>query len=425
MLTDSGGTDRTATTDGSGTFSFTGLPAGSYTLTETQPTAFLDGRDTPGTAGGTRSGTDALTGVTVGRGTTETGYLFAEVRGTALSGSVRLDTGAPLAGVQVTLAGTDDLQQRATVTVTTSSTGTYAFTGLRPGTYTVTEQQPAAYGTGTATAGDGGGRDGTNAVTDVVLSPGETATGYVFTDTTGSVAGRVFEDRDANGADDAEPALAGVTVVLLRDGTEVARTTTGTDGRYRFAGLPAGTYAVRGPRPTGCSTAPTSPARSTASPAVPRTASTRSPASSCPAAARRSTTRSASSGRRRCPAPWPCSRADRWPASSWSCAAGRPSVATATTGADGRYSFSGVRPGTYDVVQRQPAGYADGTALPGTGAGGTGGTNATTGVRLLSGTTATGYDFLEAGGSLSGLVYEDANGDGVAQDGEPRWRTSS
>src|SRR5207248_906656 len=43
----------TATTDSTGAYSFTNLRPGTYKLVETQPSAFLDGKDTIGTPGGT------------------------------------------------------------------------------------------------------------------------------------------------------------------------------------------------------------------------------------------------------------------------------------------------------------------------------------------------------------------------------------
>jgi large repetitive protein len=56
----------------------------------------------------------------------------------SLSGEVfNQSTGAGLGGVTVTLTGTNNLGQSVTLTTTTAANGTYSFTGLLPGTYTV------------------------------------------------------------------------------------------------------------------------------------------------------------------------------------------------------------------------------------------------------------------------------------------------
>ncbi len=61
-----------------------------------------------------------------------------------------------------------------------------------------------------------------------------------------SIGDRVWYDDDANGADDGEPGIGGVTVILTdANGAEVARTTTDSNGSYRFTGLIPGTYTGR------------------------------------------------------------------------------------------------------------------------------------------------------------------------------------
>lgn len=51
---------------------FTGIPTSDnagYTVTESQPAGLLDGRDTVGTAGGTASANDVISGIVVASGT--------------------------------------------------------------------------------------------------------------------------------------------------------------------------------------------------------------------------------------------------------------------------------------------------------------------------------------------------------------------
>jgi hypothetical protein len=58
-----------------------------------------------------------------------------------------------IAGVIITLAGTDDLGNTVSRTQTTDANGVYAFGNLRPGSYTITETQPAGYNQGIDTVG--------------------------------------------------------------------------------------------------------------------------------------------------------------------------------------------------------------------------------------------------------------------------------
>lgn len=69
----------------------------------------------------------------------------------------------------------------------------------------------------------------------------------------GAIAGRVWEDMDGDGVrEEGEPPLAGVTARLLdATGGETAVTVTGGDGRYRFDGLPPGSYSVAFVAPAG------------------------------------------------------------------------------------------------------------------------------------------------------------------------------
>src|SRR5207244_5964348 len=51
-----------------------------------------------------------------------------------------------IAGVAIALAGTDDLGHAVNLQQLTDADGFYAFLNLRPGSYTLTETQPAGYG---------------------------------------------------------------------------------------------------------------------------------------------------------------------------------------------------------------------------------------------------------------------------------------
>ena len=94
-------------------------------------------------------------------------------------------------------------------------------------------------------------------------------------------------------------------------------------------------------------------------------------------------------------------------------------IDTTQTGADGRYLFTDLQPGTYGVREIQPSGYFDGADRVGD----VGGVNSTndeiTQIVLGSGIDAREYDFAEIpAAGISGFVYEDDNNDGVMDAGE-------
>ena len=144
------------------------------------------------------------------------------------------------------------------MTVMTDENGAYQFVGLAPGAYRVVIVDPDK--------GDLAGLLPTQAYT------GRGATQAAVTISDASVQGvdfglvapatigdRVWDDKNANGSDEGEPGIGGVTVILTdANGTEVARTTTDANGNYRFTGLIPGTYTVSIEVPDGYTAATTS-----------------------------------------------------------------------------------------------------------------------------------------------------------------------
>ena len=144
------------------------------------------------------------------------------------------------------------------MTATTDEKGAYQFVGLAPASYRVVIVDPDK--------GDLAGLIPTQAYT------GKGATEAAVTITDASVQGvdfglvapatigdRVWNDQDGNGADNGEPGVPNVTVILKdANGVEVARTTTDANGNYRFAGLIPGTYTVDMEVPAGFNAATTS-----------------------------------------------------------------------------------------------------------------------------------------------------------------------
>jgi len=271
---------RPTTTAADGTFNVPDLRPGTYTITEpTQPAGTSNGLTTAGPAGGTAtpigSTPSAVTGIVLTTpGTTAPGNLFAELpANSAVAGRVWLDADnngsigaseAGIAGVTLTLTGTDVAGRAVTATTTTDASGAYRFDGLVPGTYTVTEpSQPPGTLDGVSRPGATGGSASPkgslpSVIGSIPLGVNQASTGHDFGEVpVALISGRVYADNNDNGAvDPGEAGLPGVTLVLTGTddlGQPVRSTvTTAADGSWAFENLRPGTYTVTEPtQPAG------------------------------------------------------------------------------------------------------------------------------------------------------------------------------
>jgi hypothetical protein len=92
------------------------------------------------------------------------------------------NTCAALAGVTVTLTGTNYLGQSVTETTTTNANGSYSFTGLLVGTYSITETPPSQYVDAQNMIGSLGGTLSADAFLNITLTAGANGTSYGFDD---------------------------------------------------------------------------------------------------------------------------------------------------------------------------------------------------------------------------------------------------
>lgn len=137
------------------------------------------------------------------------------------------EVGEPgLSGWTITVTGP------VSASTVTDEDGNYSFTSLPAGTYTLSE---------VAQAGWAQSLPGTGNYT-VVFSPGACVTRNFGNFRPGSISGRKFNDFNNNGADDGEPGLFGWTINL--EGPVNRTTTTDQLGNYTFGNLPPGEYAV-------------------------------------------------------------------------------------------------------------------------------------------------------------------------------------
>jgi uncharacterized repeat protein (TIGR01451 family)/fimbrial isopeptide formation D2 family protein len=87
----------------------------------------------------------------------------------------------PLAAVTLTLTGTDNLGNPITLTTTTLADGSYVFANLRPGSYTLTQVQPAGYADGRDTVGTRfGGTAGNDVISAITIPTGGNASGTSY-----------------------------------------------------------------------------------------------------------------------------------------------------------------------------------------------------------------------------------------------------
>jgi RHS repeat-associated protein len=154
--------NRSAVTDFAGAYRFDNLKAGTYTVTETQPTGWTDGLDTVGTPslGATVQANDRLgiftfpTGVTTAsvnnnfgeRQVSISGWVFADANWNGVQDTAPPNPEVGIGGVTVTL------KNAAGVTIdtrTTQADGSYNFGPRAPALYTVVETQPNGYGSST------------------------------------------------------------------------------------------------------------------------------------------------------------------------------------------------------------------------------------------------------------------------------------
>ncbi|NLD15676.1 MAG: DUF11 domain-containing protein [Gammaproteobacteria bacterium] len=178
----------------------------------------------------------------------------------------------PIAGVTITLTGRDDYGNDVTRTTTTLADGSYKFDNLVPGTYTVTETQPAGWvdgqdnGLGTfdqgGSSGPGTGTVGHDVFSTITLPANTDGVDYNFGELnqfadpsmlTASISGFVYHDANDDGVKDtAEDPIANVVIRLAGENGDVRETTTDANGYYRFDNLePGKKYTVTEIQPSG------------------------------------------------------------------------------------------------------------------------------------------------------------------------------
>ena len=251
LLDASGNVVATTTTDANGTYSFSKLPDGTYSVKVVK-----DGElaDTEQTEDPDANKDNASEPVTLGEDNpTKDNIDFGYVPDYSIHGLVYRDGdrnemhGATEKGYANQTVELRDKDGKVVATTTTDANGAYSFSKLPAGDYTVKVVKDGALTDLDQTEDPDSTKDSASGVISL-SNDHRTETdvnfGYIANN---SINGTIYRDGDRDGKKgDTEGRYSGVTVQLLdKDGKVIATTTTNKDGKYSFEHLPDGTYSVK------------------------------------------------------------------------------------------------------------------------------------------------------------------------------------
>lgn len=251
LLDKDGNVVGTTTTDKDGNYSFTGLNDGTYTVQVDKTGPLADKEQTEDPSGKTDSRSQAITFTRTDPDVTNVNFGYAEdytVSGTVYKDKDRsesLNNSEPgFDGITVNLLGEDG---QVVATTTTKADGTYSFSKLPAGKYTVKVEPSDLLKSYEQTEDPDGTKDHTSGVVQVNHdNPSVENVNFGYAPNF-AINGTIYRDGDRDGKKgDTEGRYSGVTVQLLdKDGKVITTTTTDKDGKYSFEHLPDGTYSVK------------------------------------------------------------------------------------------------------------------------------------------------------------------------------------
>ncbi len=433
----------TTVTNASGIYSFPLLLPGTYYVIFDKPVGFNAtfadlGNDTGDSDANSSTGRTANVTLTGGQSnlTLDAGFyqtvtvgdfVFNDANGNGIQ-----DTGETgLAGVLVSIyrpgfgpdgiAGTSD-DAAVVASQTTAAGGAYSFPGLRPGTYQVGFGALTGYNRTPADQGSDDAKDSDASVTtgltgSYLIAAGSTNNqidaGYYQP---GSISGFVLAD--TNNDDSGDSPLSGVTLTLVNasgspidgdpntSGVQPITAITAANGSYSFAGLAPGTYGVLETQPSGYISVSDKdggnldeirPITVTAGASNSGNNFVEEQLGSISGSVMADTDNNDSGDSPLAGVTVTLKKSNG------------DTVATTVTGANGGYTFPGLPPGSYQVVESDPSGYNSVT------------TNTVSPVVVNAGAATTGVDFVDelTLGTVAGHLYIDSNDNGTQDGGEP------
>ena len=251
LLDASGNVVATTTTDTNGTYSFSKLPDGTYSVKVVK-----DGElaDTEQTEDPDATKDNASEPVTLGEDNPTKDHIdFGYVPDYSIHGLVYRDGdrdethGVTEKGYANQTVELRDKDGKVVATTTTDANGAYSFEKLPAGDYTVKVVKDGALTDLDQTEDPDSTKDSASGVISLGndhRTETDVNFGYIANN---SINGTIYRDGDRDGKKgDTEGRYSGVTVQLLdKDGKVIATTTTDKDGKYSFEHLPDGTYSVK------------------------------------------------------------------------------------------------------------------------------------------------------------------------------------
>ncbi|HEX8914790.1 MAG TPA: SdrD B-like domain-containing protein, partial [Humisphaera sp.] len=235
VLSDGSSEPLSCTTDGDGRYAFTALPTGQtfslsvapsapfHATSASSATVYLGGE---GDFGGPEFGWSAASSAS--------GTVVFDLDGTGTYSAADASVGDVRVYADTNLNGQYDEGEASTLT---AADGTFEL-----GNIPLPPPMSSVYIGVVAPDGWSASAWGGN-----VFDPGTSASGIVFgcmSSVSGWVSGAVYDDANANGANDAEAGLDGLTVTLTAANGYTASTSTSMGGQYWFGGLTARTYTI-------------------------------------------------------------------------------------------------------------------------------------------------------------------------------------